>query len=153
VKEKAQRSKRTARERVEARARRFTFLLKQSGAPVPRPDLVKLAIDRATIRETEREAAREETARIERERFAGCACVTDVARELGIKRAALFEWMEREGWLVRIDGTRRAGNQAVADEYVVERGPRSIRWVHITPRGKGEIVCRLGINPSPRVAD
>jgi hypothetical protein len=139
--------KKTPREGAEARARRFLFGLKKSGAPMPDEALVLRLIDKSVVREEAADAARDEVDRILRERFAGCVSVTTAAHELGLKRAALFEWLEREGWLVRADnGNWDATDWAIAQGFAVSRGPAPIRYAQLTRLGRKEIARRLGLN-------
>lgn len=132
------RTKRTPRERAEARARRF---LRKSGVAV-RPEVFERAVDRATAREEQRAEARAEA---QRERFDGCHPVSAVAMSLGMKCADLSERLERDGWLVR-GGNRRlqATPWAVSQGFAVSRGPASIRYGQITPAGRAELARRLG---------
>lgn len=133
----------TPRQIVESRARRFRRIATKAGAPRLAPDVEKAIIERVVAREEHRIAdrlAREEL-------LAQCASVTATARALGFSRNVLFRWLEDAGWLRRVDGEWCATGQAIADVFVVERGPASIRWVQITPRGQVEIAQRLAVNP------
>jgi hypothetical protein len=128
--------------RAERNARRFARLIRASGLTLP-TERIKAGLARAKARDADE---REVAARIERERFEGCLSVTDSARELGITRTALFRWLEDADWLRRVERGWSATSHALADTFVIERGPARIRWVQLTPRGREEIAHRMGSN-------
>jgi hypothetical protein len=89
--------------------------------------------------------------RVERrgtEDYAGCMSVTATAQALGVRRSALFEWLDREGWMHRTDGSGwHAMHHALSNGWVVMRGPASIAWPQITSDGRAEIARHFGVCP------
>ncbi|WP_277184017.1 phage antirepressor KilAC domain-containing protein [Caballeronia sp. BR00000012568055] len=109
---------------------------------------IQEAIAKGERHDAEARAAREETARIERERFAGCLSVTDCARELGMSRTALFERLSRDGWLVRGgSGNWTPTRWAVSQGFMMSRGPVSSEHGRLTPMGRQELVRQLNVMP------
>lgn len=79
--------------------------------------------------------------------YADCRSVTNAARMLGMRRSALFAWLEDGGWLHRVEGGGwRATREAVDAEWAVQRGPVESSWPQITLAGVQEISRRFNLD-------
>ncbi|MGF6904644.1 hypothetical protein P3T22_005933 [Paraburkholderia sp. GAS348] len=100
---------------------------------------VQRALESACSREANRRPEREAA-----NRFDGCRSVTAVAASIGMKSAALFEWLERQSWVVRgANGKRQPTPWAISQGFAVSRGAAAIRYVQLTPHGHAELARRL----------
>lgn len=97
-------------------------------------------------------AIESQRSRIERKRqrvnpYAGCASVTSVARDLGIKRNDLFKMLTDIEWLHRTPDGWRAIDDAIDDGWVVQRGSAVMTWPQITLAGRSRIQRMLDASP------
>ncbi|MGF6870609.1 hypothetical protein OKW35_000063 [Paraburkholderia sp. MM5477-R1] len=129
--------------------RRFARRAARLNALCRRLGLTPLSDERIQASFESRERRRAEV-RKANDRYAGCLSVTATAQGLGVRRTHLFELLEEWSWLARdeVGATWRATDDALADGWVVQRGPESISWVQLTPSGQGEIARRLGLDPN-----
>ncbi|MEX3941604.1 phage antirepressor KilAC domain-containing protein [Paraburkholderia sp. BR10937] len=126
---------------LERQANQLTELLRKLGfdeATVQRR--VQRALDGARSREAKREAGRESV-----NRYVGCRPVTDVARELRMRRIDLFAHLRREGWLCRAPDGWRPTETSLNAGWTVLRGRGAVQWVQLTMEGEREIARRLGV--------
>ena len=89
----------------------------------------------------------------------GALCVTDAAKAIGTKPRALFDWLERGGWIYRRSaGSHWIGYEAKIDAGLIEHkltrvqqrsGPDKVRQqVLITPKGIAKLAELRAGNPS-----
>lgn len=124
--------------KLERQADRLAELLRRAGEPESEVQRrVRRVLERARSRTVKRDLAVN--------RFAGCMSVTDAARELGVRRADLFTWLEHSGWFRCTKDGWQATDGALAAGWAVMRGACAIRWAQITEAGRQEVARRIGI--------
>ncbi|PAJ83940.1 phage antirepressor KilAC domain-containing protein [Burkholderia ubonensis] len=136
---------------LEKQAERLAESLRRAGEPEAEVQRrVQRVLESARSGGAKRRRARRRTEREAVNPFAGCRSVTDVARDLRMRRFGLFEWLSREGLLYRASDGWRATDDALAAGWAVMRGARAVRWVQLTAAGAEEIARRIDIAPGGR---
>ncbi|QQC63801.1 phage antirepressor KilAC domain-containing protein [Paraburkholderia ginsengisoli] len=126
--------------RLAKRIAKWTRIAERHGLKMPEPELVQRIVDEHATREAE--------IRRTRDQIAGCRSVTNVARMLGMRRSALFEWLQGAGWLRRRHGGGwHATSHALSEGWAVQRGTGAVSWPQITTAGFQELARHLGVNP------
>lgn len=125
-------------QKIQKQAELIAETLRRAGEP-------EGEVQRRVLRALERARSRTVKCELAVNRFTGCMSITDSARDLGVRRADLFSWLERSEWLRCTTDGWRATDGALAAGWVVMRGPRSIRWVQVTEAGRLKIACCIGI--------